>query len=441
MQAMEFKTPMMLLFVCNGTDQSSIATDLHHMLDIAYKDIDKEGMMPEQYENRDLPKFVLRLNVPCLPKKKSAKDNKAYDHLQEHGKKAFHLEVAKSDQEIFTFLANHAHRMGLDAKYFGKFAKLTVTLGKDAPLSNCSRLWRCIQGHLNYHLSSTLVAINRIEDLDASEIVCNPTTGMKVDRVLLCDMLYKIKLLNNSPLFLQLSQCPLGEVNAVISNMAKAKNMAKQINVQVAAWCHYYWRETNKGGERFFKKLAERAFNAHLNHKVSECIWDAAAHVVTSPRSLSEMSAVYKVESLDWVKDIVHAEHNPTKKHVDPTAVFNFKEDFSVGTIRGKNNAIHAATTGKGATTAIELSDNNNVGILMSKMQDDTDALVEQEQCRSTRSAGDRVATGSRPSAIGPTADATPAGATGLGPVAAEGSQIPLHTGTNGSTVGGPGGQ
>ncbi len=153
------------------------------------------------------------------------------------------------------------------------------------------------------------------------------------------------------------------------------------------------------------------------------------------------MPAVYKFESLDWVKDIMHAEHNPTKKHVDPTAAFNFEEDFSVGTIHGKNNVIHTVTTGKGATTAIELSDDDNVSILTSKTQDDTDALVEQEQRRSTRSPGDRVATGSRHSAIGPTADATPAGATGLGPVTAEGSQIPLHTGTDGSTVGGPGGQ
>jgi hypothetical protein len=81
MQAMETETPMMLLFIGNSTDQSSIATNLCHMLDIAYKDINKEGMMPEQYENRDLPKFALRLNVPRLPEKKSAKDNKAYDHL------------------------------------------------------------------------------------------------------------------------------------------------------------------------------------------------------------------------------------------------------------------------------------------------------------------------------------------------------------------------
>ena len=96
MQAMETETPMMLLFVCNGTDQSSIISDMRQMLDIAYQDIDEERMMPEQYENKDLPKFALRLNVPRLPQKKSMKENKAYDHLREHGKKAFHLEVAKN---------------------------------------------------------------------------------------------------------------------------------------------------------------------------------------------------------------------------------------------------------------------------------------------------------------------------------------------------------
>jgi hypothetical protein len=206
MQVMETKTPMMLLFVCNSTNRSSISTDICQMLDIAFEDINKEGMMPEHYESWDLPKFALRLNVPRLPEKKSAKDNKSYDHIREQGKKAFHLEVAKSDLAFFTFLATHAHRMGLDAKYFRKFAKLTATLGRDTPLSDCSCLRRCIQGHLNFHLSSTLVTINGIEDLDASEIVCNSTTGMKVARILLRDMLYKIKLSNKSPLFLQLSQ-------------------------------------------------------------------------------------------------------------------------------------------------------------------------------------------------------------------------------------------
>jgi hypothetical protein len=72
-----------------------------------------------------------------LPEKKLAQDNKAYDHIHEQGKKAFHLEVAKSDIPFFTFLANCMHRMKLDTKYFGKFAKLTAMLGNNAPLTNC----------------------------------------------------------------------------------------------------------------------------------------------------------------------------------------------------------------------------------------------------------------------------------------------------------------
>ena len=217
MQAMETETPMILLFVCNGTDHSSITTDTRQILDIAYQDIDDECMMPEQYEHWDIPTFS-RLNIPRLPEKKSTKDNKAYNHIREQGKKAFHLEVAKPDQAFFTFLATHAHRMGLDTKYFGKFSELMATLGKDAPLSDCARLRRCIQGHLNFHLSSTSITINGINDLDASEMVRNPTNGMRIAKLSLRDMLYKIVLSNKSPLFLQLSQRPSGEVDAVIPN-------------------------------------------------------------------------------------------------------------------------------------------------------------------------------------------------------------------------------
>ena len=64
---------MMLLFVCNGTDHSSITTDIRQILDIAYQDINEESMMPEQYNNWDIPKFSIRLNVPRLPQKSPLK--------------------------------------------------------------------------------------------------------------------------------------------------------------------------------------------------------------------------------------------------------------------------------------------------------------------------------------------------------------------------------
>ncbi len=49
---METETPLMLLFVCNGTDHSSIISDTRQMLDLAYDDIETNGMMPEEFDNK-----------------------------------------------------------------------------------------------------------------------------------------------------------------------------------------------------------------------------------------------------------------------------------------------------------------------------------------------------------------------------------------------------
>ena len=238
MQAMETEMPMMLLFVSNRTDYGSITLDMRQLLELAYNDIETGCMLPEEYEDRDMPAFSLKLNSPRLPEKRK-QDNKAYDHIREQGKKAFHFEVAKSDIPFFKFLSNHVHRMKLDTRFFGKFAKLMDTLRNNAPLSNCTRLWRCIQGHLNFHLSSTSITIHGIDNLDAAETLRNLANGSIIARLSLQDMLYRIQLENKSPLFLQLSQRALGKVVAFIPNTPEAELMAKQMNIQIAAWCHF----------------------------------------------------------------------------------------------------------------------------------------------------------------------------------------------------------
>jgi hypothetical protein len=64
---METETPVMLLFVCNGTDTASIISDTKQMFDSAYKDIDKNGMMLEEFRNKDISHFMQQVNVPRLP--------------------------------------------------------------------------------------------------------------------------------------------------------------------------------------------------------------------------------------------------------------------------------------------------------------------------------------------------------------------------------------
>jgi hypothetical protein len=89
--------------------------------------------------------------------------------------------------------------MKFEAKYFGKFAKFTGTLGNNTPLSDCTCLCRCIQGHLNYHLSSTSITLNGIDMLDASKSLHNAANGKFIVQLTLCNLLYRITLENKAP--------------------------------------------------------------------------------------------------------------------------------------------------------------------------------------------------------------------------------------------------
>ncbi len=442
MQAMDTETPMMRLFVSNGTEHSSIVSDMKQLMELAYNDIKTKRMMPEEYKNSDMPAFSLKINAPRLPEKKK-NDNKAYDYFREQRKKAFHFEVAKSDIPFFKFLCNHAHRMKLDTKYFGKFAKLMETLGNNAPINNCTRLWRCIQGHLNSHLSSTSITIHGIDNLDAAETLKNLANGGKIAHFSLRDMLYCIHMENGSPLFLQLSQRALGEVDAVISNTPEAKLMAKKMNMQIAAWCHFYWKSTNPGGERFYQKLSDRAFNQVMLHEISKCKWDKKTRTVTLPTSRSELSTVMEFENQDWVKNLAQADNStPTQKYANPNVAFPFQDNFSVGTIHGTNTKPPSKDQGAEKAAVVEIIDDKyDVSILTTKTQDELLALLLQERQKSKSTIGRRAASGVNISASGLTADATPAGATGTAPIAAEGSQIPTSTGNEGRVDGGPVGE
>jgi hypothetical protein len=219
-QAMETETPMMLLFVSNGTDPLSITSDITQMLNTAYDSIEIDGMMPEEFDYMEKPKFTLKLNTPRLPSQTKQTHND-YDLFKEQGKKAFHCKGVKDQVPFFHFLGGYAHRLQLEVKYFGKFAKFTETLANNALLSDCTKLCQCIQGHLNFHLSSTSLILNGINNLDATEILCNTVNSSTIVKVTLHEMLYRLKLENGSLLYLQLTQRLSGEADAIIPTPQK----------------------------------------------------------------------------------------------------------------------------------------------------------------------------------------------------------------------------
>jgi hypothetical protein len=422
-QAMETETPLMLLFVSNGTDHGSILSDTRQMLDLAYDDIEINGMMPEEFENKDIPEFSLRVNVPRMPSDGKKTDNKAFDHYKNQGKKAFHFEVAKEDVAYFKYLSGHAHRLRLDNKHFGKFAKFTATLSNNAPMSDCVSLRRCIQGHLNFHLSSTSITFDGIDNLDASEVLRNAADKTAITKLTLRDLLYRIRLESNAPLFLQLSQRTTGEVDAVIPNTPEAESLAEKMKVQIAAWCHFYWRDTNPGAERFYRKLSDRAFNQVLRHEISSCTWDLATKVVSSPQAQIEMAAIAEFEQQDWVQQLTGGGHQnigATKQHVDPNVAFPFDDDFSVGTIHGANVAKQPNPT---AGEVVEIQDDEDI---LSALTTKTGADTQPEVV-----VGCLARSGPNP-VVGPTAAATQT------EPASGGSSDPTSAGPAGGAVGGP---
>ncbi len=72
--------------------------------------------------------------------------------------------------------------------------------------------------------------------------------------------------------------------------------MAERMNVQIAAWCHFYWKDTHPGAKQIYYKLSDRAFSQVLLHEIREFTWDSSLKAVTSPSAQSEMSAIAEFE-------------------------------------------------------------------------------------------------------------------------------------------------
>jgi hypothetical protein len=216
--------------------------------------------------------------------------------------------------------------------------------------------------------------------------------------------------------------------------------MAKKMNVQIAAWCHFYWKSINPGGERFYGKLSDRAFNQVMLHEISECEWDDKTKTITSPTTRSELSAVIEFENQDWVKNLTQANNSvPKKNFVDPNAAFPFQDDFSLGTIHWANMKARTKDKNDGDSEVIEIAnEEDNVSVLTTKTQDELLALLLQERRKSKSVISRRAASGTDTLVSGPTANNAPAGETGTTRVAAKGLQIPTDTGNEGMVDGGP---
>ncbi len=202
------------------------------------------------------------------------------------------------------------------------------------------------------------------------------------------------------------------------------------MNVQIAAWCHFYWKDSNPGAKRFYRKLSDRAFSQVLVDEIGDCTWDSKLKAVTSPRAQLEMSAVTEFKKQDWVKLLSQdsGRRQQTKAHINPNVAFPFQDDFSVGTIHGANQktSTPGAAAAQLAAEVVEIQDDkDDVSVLTAKTTSKVLTNV---------AVGIRFASGSNPIS-GPTSISTqPEAASG-------GSEDPASNGPASRAVGGPRGK
>ncbi len=200
--------------------------------------------------------------------------------------------------------------------------------------------------------------------------------------------------------------------------------------MQIAAWCHFYWKDSNPGAKIFYRKLLDRAFSQALLHEIGDCTWDSKLKAVTSPSAQLKMSVVAEFEQQDWVKLLSQDSggRQPTKAHVNLNVAFPFQDNFSYGTIHGANQktSTPGAAAAQTAAEIVEIQDNeDNVSVLTAKT---TSKVLTND------AIGSRVASGSNP-VSGPTSASTQPDA------ASGGLEDPASNGPAGRAVGGPRGK
>ncbi len=100
--------------------------------------------------------------------------------------------------------------------------------------------------------------------------------------------------------------------------------MAKRMNMQIAAFCHFYWQETKPGVDRLYRKLLDWLFSQVLFHRIRECMWDTNLKAVTLPSAQLEMSAISDFEQQEWVRNLAQEDQSKSAKmkHINPNMSF-----------------------------------------------------------------------------------------------------------------------
>lgn len=218
-------------------------------------------------------------------------------------------------------------------------------------------------------------------------IPSNPPNAAKLIRQSFRDILYSIRLPNNSPLFLSILPRPNGlTVDCVIPNTAAAETHLIQMNRHLPGYLKLYLMELGYNSDGVVDIL-NRACDPDLTATISQLSWDAKHKVIILPSEAELELDLDKIETEPWMQFVTLPSTFPAvnrKRYNDPDHAFPLNSDLSVTTIHANKKLAEHPSSTTSATTSSSSSHEKEVVIIEPQAQDDVSTL-------STMSKGDLV--------------------------------------------------
>ncbi len=284
LQCIETCTPFIIYYLYTFNDIALIHSELTSLLEQAYKGMQNDFILPEEFEHHKLPKINICQGVPKLPGQ-SGQQFQKYTRDMHKARQAHLIECDTSMIPFLCSLINYIKEHKLAAPIWGGHAHITETVDWDSPKGDLSCFVRMSQDHTCYNMSVISIEVRGIANIDKRADIYCPTSGDKLGELLLQQTLMRyLKLHNGSPLCAEIHQQGLlGQVNMVIPNTSEAEVRFEMFNKQLD-WYLYHALPAFGALLTFIQDILCQSMDPVVTMEAPLCTWDNETGTLTTPQ-------------------------------------------------------------------------------------------------------------------------------------------------------------
>ena len=158
-------TPFIIYYLYTCNDLATIRSELTSLIGQAYKGMQDNFILLEEFEHHQLPKINICQGVPKLPCQSGEQFCKYTQDTQE-ARQAHLIECDTSKIPFLRALINYIKEHKLAAPLWGGHAHITETVDWDSPKGDLSHFVRISQDHTCYNMSVISVEVPSITNID-----------------------------------------------------------------------------------------------------------------------------------------------------------------------------------------------------------------------------------------------------------------------------------